>query len=67
MRVHGLFKPDRVALNGRKLAETELGKEGDGWWWNERERTITVRLAKADFHQQGNRSSASRTPEPLPI
>ncbi len=46
VQVHGLCKPDRVALNGRNLPEIEPGKEGDGWWWNQRERTITVRLDK---------------------
>jgi alpha-glucosidase (family GH31 glycosyl hydrolase) len=43
-RVHGLFKPDSVALNGRTLAEIEPGKCLDGWWWGGRERTLTVQL-----------------------
>jgi hypothetical protein len=46
VRVHGLFKPDNVALNGRKLAEVEPGQECPGWSWNGRERLITVRLEK---------------------
>jgi hypothetical protein len=46
VQVHGLCKPDRVALNGRNLAEVEPGTAGDGWWWDRRERTIAVRLAK---------------------
>jgi hypothetical protein len=44
VQLHGLCKPDRVALHGRKLPEVAPGREGDGWWWNQRERTITVRL-----------------------
>ena len=56
VQVHGLCKPDSVALNGRKLPEVEPGKEGDGWWWDRRERTITVRLDKPHLHQQGNRA-----------
>jgi hypothetical protein len=43
-RVHGLFKPDSVTLNGHKLAETD--QEGPGWWWNARERVTAVRLPK---------------------
>jgi hypothetical protein len=46
VRVHGLFKPDAVALNGRKLAEVESCQDGPGWSWNERERLIMVRLPK---------------------
>jgi hypothetical protein len=46
VQVHGLFKLDGVALNGRKLPELEPGKQADGWWWNSRERTLTVRLDK---------------------
>ena len=46
VQVHGLCKPDRVALNGRNLAEVEPGRAGGGWWWDRRERTITVRLDK---------------------
>jgi hypothetical protein len=46
VQVHGLWKPDRVALNGRNLAEVEPGTAGDGWWWDRRERTITIRLDK---------------------
>ena len=45
-RVHGLFKPQSVSLNGRLLTETEpcAGRNGGGW--NQRDRTITVRLDK---------------------
>jgi alpha-glucosidase (family GH31 glycosyl hydrolase) len=46
VRVHGLFKPDDVALNGHKLPETEPCHDGPGWSWNGRERLITVRLPK---------------------
>ena len=46
VRVHGLFKPHNVALNGRKLAEIEPCQDGPGWWWSGRERLITVRLPK---------------------
>ncbi len=46
VRVHGLFKPDNVALNGHKLAEVESCHDGPGWLWNGRERLITVRLPK---------------------
>jgi alpha-glucosidase (family GH31 glycosyl hydrolase) len=46
VQLHGLCKPDRVALNDRKLPEVRPGNEGDGWWWDGRERTITVRLDK---------------------
>jgi alpha-glucosidase (family GH31 glycosyl hydrolase) len=46
VRVHGLFKPDSVTLNGRKLAETEPAQSGPGWSWNGRERLITVRLSQ---------------------
>ena len=42
----GLFKPDNVALNGRKLAEIEPGQDGPGWSWDGRERLITVHLLK---------------------
>ena len=46
VQVHGLCEPDTVALNGRKLPQTEPGMAGEGWWWNRGERTITVRLDK---------------------
>jgi len=46
VRVHGLFKPDNVALNGHNLAEIELCEAGPGWSWDERARLITVRLPK---------------------
>jgi hypothetical protein len=46
LHVHGLCKPESVALHGHKLPEVEPGKAGDGWWWDKRERTISVRLDK---------------------
>jgi hypothetical protein len=46
VQVHGLFKPQGVALNGHKLAEDEACNNRDGWSWNDRERTIMVRLEK---------------------
>jgi len=46
VRIHGLFKPQGVTLNGRKVAEIESCGGLNNWWWNERDRTITVRLDK---------------------
>jgi len=46
VRVHGLFKPDSVRLNGRKLAELEPGRECAGWSWDALARQLTVRLPK---------------------
>jgi alpha-glucosidase (family GH31 glycosyl hydrolase) len=46
VRVHGLFKPQSVALNGHSLTGAESCDNANGWWWNEREHTITVRLEK---------------------
>jgi alpha-glucosidase (family GH31 glycosyl hydrolase) len=46
VEVHGLCKPDNVALNGRRLPETGPRTQGDGWWWSQRERTIHVCLDK---------------------
>ena len=43
-RIHGLCKPDRVTLNGRKLREIEPCPDDLGWWWNGRERLVTVNL-----------------------
>jgi alpha-glucosidase (family GH31 glycosyl hydrolase) len=47
VRIHGLFKPDAVTLEGRKLAEVAPDEYGAGWSWDDRERVITVRLPKA--------------------
>ena len=46
VRVHGVFKPSSISLNGRRLAEIERAKEGNGWWWDGRERVLTVRLER---------------------
>jgi hypothetical protein len=46
-RFHGLFKPETVTLEGRKLAEVAAGGGEPGWSWDDRERVITVRLPKA--------------------
>jgi alpha-glucosidase (family GH31 glycosyl hydrolase) len=46
VRVHGLFKPQSVALNRSKLTEAESCDAPNGWWWNERDHTISVRLEK---------------------
>jgi len=45
VRVHGLFKPGSVALNGRRLSEIGPGQDGAGWSWDELDRVITVRLS----------------------
>lgn len=47
VHVHGLFKPESVALNSRTLAEVEPGAIGEaGWSWDGREHTVTVRLGR---------------------
>jgi hypothetical protein len=46
VHVHGLFRPESVTLNGRRLPEVERCAAGDGWSWNGRERTVTIHLAK---------------------
>jgi alpha-glucosidase (family GH31 glycosyl hydrolase) len=44
LKIHGLFKPQNVALKGRSLAETESCNDLNRWWWNERDHTVTVHL-----------------------
>jgi alpha-glucosidase (family GH31 glycosyl hydrolase) len=46
LRIHGVFKPGNVILNGAMLPETETCQEGPAWSWNARERVLTVRLSK---------------------
>ena len=46
VRIHGLFKPDTVRLNGGKLAEMPADQECSGWSWDARTLQITVRLPK---------------------
>ena len=46
VRVHGVFNPEGVLLNGRRLTEIEPAKAGDGWWWDDRERVLSIRLEK---------------------
>ena len=46
IRVHGLFKPEAVTLNGHELPETEACHDAPAWSWDARERLITVSLSK---------------------
>ena len=46
IRVHGLFKPESISLNNSGLLEIDPAKEGNGWWWNDREHMVIVRLSK---------------------
>jgi alpha-glucosidase (family GH31 glycosyl hydrolase) len=46
VRIHGVFKPGNVVLNGAMLPETEACLDGPSWSWNARERVLTVRLPK---------------------
>jgi alpha-glucosidase (family GH31 glycosyl hydrolase) len=49
VRVHGLLKPETVKAGSRELEEREAqdcGAGCEGWNWDSRSRTTTIRLAK---------------------
>lgn len=46
VEIHGLLKPDGIALNGKKLAELRGDLCGEGWWWDGNRRVTTIRLAR---------------------
>ena len=46
-RLHGLFKPNSVTVNGAQLPQIEPGQCGPGWIWNSKSRTTTIRLPLA--------------------
>jgi hypothetical protein len=46
VQVHGLFKPQAITLNGRKMPESESGDNLDRWSWNPLNHIITVSLDK---------------------
>ena len=46
VRLHGVWKPASVVLDGGMLPETEACLSSPSWSWNARERVLTVRLCK---------------------
>jgi hypothetical protein len=46
VRVHGLLKPESVAVNGRQLNELDSNAGGEGWTWDGKQRATTVTLTR---------------------
>ena len=47
VQVHGLLKPNSVAVNAAPLPEIQPDQCGPGWTWNAKKRTTTINLPAA--------------------
>ena len=54
VRVHGLLKPNSVAVKRRTTAGDRTGQCGPGWTWDPKSRTTTIRLAGGRFHRRAS-------------